>query len=126
MPIKKRENERGIVRMTDKDILATVKEQVEKNGGKITNTQGMFILDLIDYAIEKGDRTSQGLRIYLTEDDMSSMFGVSKSFVIKAMEVFTTNGIIDRTLTSEDAKKIYGDGRVKTKPTTIFSKYVMR
>jgi hypothetical protein len=122
MPLKKKEKN-SIDRMTDREILSAVKKQVEDSGAKITNTQGIFFIELVDYAIQKGERTGEGLRIYLTEDNMVDIFNVSKSFVIKTMALFTRAGIIERTLTPDIAKTIYGDGRIKTKPTTIYSKF---
>ena len=65
-------------------------------GKGITLTQKLFYIHLLRYAEKNGERVDEGLRVCVSEKEMSRAFSISPRMVTKTLRILSENGIILR------------------------------
>jgi hypothetical protein len=82
--------------MGEAQVLAKLTAYALANGYHFTFTHKRFFLSLLEYALSNGEETGDGLRVCLSEADMSVKFSISLRMVIQSLKVFSESGILLR------------------------------
>lgn len=129
MPYIKLKERSAVNRMDNVEIFEQARISFAKIDKKMTNHQGLFFVELIDYAINHGSLSKNGdyYVIFMSEDDMVRTFGFGKSFVNNALSVFNRAGLVERkSLTKKQKEEMFKDSRFNIKSTKIYCRYFIK
>lgn len=82
--------------MGEAQVLSNLTACASKKGFTLTYTHKLFYICLMRYALEHGERTEKGLRVCLSERDMSKLFSISLRMVTQSLQILSGNGILLR------------------------------
>lgn len=82
--------------LTDNEIMVLLQKEALTYGVKLTYTQKVFYLRLLMYAMSEGEPCSEGLKVSLSVNDMSSCLSISKRMVVNSLRVLSDCGILLR------------------------------
>lgn len=82
--------------VTDNEIMKRLQASALAYGVRLTYAQKVFYLRLVAYAAVNGESCPEGLKIYLSVNEMAAFFDISKRMVTKCLRIFTDCGILLR------------------------------
>jgi hypothetical protein len=85
-----------MVRLTDNEIFEKLQSTAGNCKIRLTYTQKLFYIRLLEYADKYGTSCPEGLKISLSVNEMSSCLSITKRMVIQSLRVFIDCGVLLR------------------------------
>lgn len=85
-----------MARKTDNEIMEAMQSTAASKGVTLTYTHKLFFLKLLAYASKYGETCPEGVKIFMSVQDLSEYLSISRRMVAQSLKLLTECDIIQR------------------------------